>query len=61
MQGGPSSFVLEARRPADIAVVMRKKFLLDLVGPPPETVAPAAARVGPKVASLRPQSRTGTL
>ena len=33
VQGGSGSFVVEARRPADLASAMRRKFLMDLVGP----------------------------
>jgi Protein of unknown function (DUF1194) len=34
VQGGPGSFVLEAHHPADLVTAVRKKFWLDLVGPP---------------------------
>ena len=42
VQGGSGSFVLEARRPVDIAGAMRRKFLLDLVGPLPQAIWPAS-------------------
>jgi hypothetical protein len=42
VQGGSGSFVLEARRPVDIASAMRRKFLLDLVGPLPDSILPTA-------------------
>jgi hypothetical protein len=38
VRGGPGSFVLEPRHPVDIASAMRRKFLLDLVGPLPNTI-----------------------
>jgi Protein of unknown function (DUF1194) len=42
VQGGSGSFVLEARRPVDIAGAMRRKFLLDLVEPLPDSTLPNA-------------------
>jgi hypothetical protein len=42
VQGGSGSFVLEARHPVDIADAMRRKFLLDLVGPLPGSILPTS-------------------
>ncbi|MGH6915946.1 MAG: DUF1194 domain-containing protein, partial [Geminicoccales bacterium] len=41
VQGGPNSFVLEARAHGDFADAMLRKFLMDLIAARPASIRPA--------------------